>query len=143
MIPEDFKYDFKKIHQALSTTYKRQMEIKKDFPHEYNWPSFPSYLYRKGFAEEYKAFKKEWDKEVEAGKDWRKARAEFNDLSHKMTVLCCLLNHAKGKLHMSSYEGEPFDKEMQASWASGFYKEFELLESVPEKQGPVASRLAR
>jgi len=130
MIPEDFNFDFKKIHQELSATYKRQMEIKKEYPHHYSRPRYTRERWKSG----------EYRKELESGRPWKLARQEFNNLSWQMTKLCCILNEAKGKLHMKSWEGEPFDREAQAKLISDQYKDFELVEEVP-KIGLVA-RLA-
>ena len=110
MLDENTKFDFKKLHKALSTTYKRQMEIKKEFPHRFERPSYGA-LYKK---------------EMALRKPWMEARAEFDSLSKRMTMLCCIINHAKGKLHMSYWDGETFTKEDQEEYIYNSYEEFEL-----------------
>lgn len=116
MLDSSTKFDFKKLHKALSDTYKRQMEIKKEFPHRF---SYPIWTYEKSKSGEYK-------KEMEARAPWRDARQEFNELSERMTMLCCIINHAKGKLHMTQYNGEPFSRENQEVFIVPAYEEFVL-----------------
>ena len=111
---KEYEIDFTKLHKALSDTYKRQMEIKKEFPHRF---SYPQWTYEKAKSGKYK-------EEMEARRPWQKARSEFNQLSDRMTMLCCIINHAKGKLHMKSYLDEPFTMENQESFIVPAYKEF-------------------
>ena len=115
--------DFKKLHKALSDTYKRQMEIKKEFPHRF---SYPQWTYEKSKSGEYK-------KEMEARRPWQKARSEFDSLSYRMTMLCCILNHAKGKLHMQKlldkddvygWEFDPMTLKAQAAIIGSAWEEF-------------------
>jgi predicted transcriptional regulator len=69
--------NYKKIHEQLRETLYRQRELKKEMNNKTTsqpievW--LPLYL---------------------------KLEREFNSLSGKMTKLCCLLAHSKGKLHM-------------------------------------------
>jgi len=115
MLDENTKFDFKKLHKALSDTYKRQMEIKKEFPHRFEYPSKNI-----GYGAPY-------NNEMERRKPWQNSRAEFDSLSDHMTMLCCIINHAKGKLHMSQYwGGESFTKEDQEAYIYNSYEEFEL-----------------
>ena len=126
----DKPIDFKKLHKELSDTYKRQMEIKKEFPHRYEWPS----------GKDFSWDSKEYRDEVEARKEWRKLRSEFDSLSYRMTILCCILNHAKGKLHMSKlldrndlygYETDNMTLELQEAIVGNAWKEF-ILDDVDE-----------
>lgn len=118
MLNKNTKFDFKKLHKALSDTYKRQMEIKKEFPHRFEYPTYD--------CNDRSAYKAEMD----VRQPWWMARAEFDRLSVKMTMLCCIINHAKGKLHMKSFWwGEPFNKENQEYFILPAYKEFELAET--------------
>lgn len=116
MLDENTKIDFKKLHKALSDTYKRQMEIKKEFPHRFEYPTY-DWNNRSAYKEE-----------MERRKPWQKARQEFSGLSSRMTMLCCIINHAKGKLHMTQYDGEEFTREDQEGFIWNDYKEFELDE---------------
>lgn len=70
--------DYKKIHKQLRETLYRQRKLKReDLPYaSYNVDSY------------------------EAHQKWYKNQREFESLSGKMTKLCCLLAHSKGKLHM-------------------------------------------
>ena len=104
MLDTNIKFDFKKLHQELSNTYKRQRELKKWLYLDYSITH------------------------EEAQRKLRKAVDEFWLLSYRMTMLCCILNHAKGKLHMSFYHGKPFDREKQEEFIRWSQKEF-ILES--------------
>jgi hypothetical protein len=92
----DKPIDFKKLHKDIRNTYKRQLAIKKEYPHKYQYPSFEMYLSKRV---QYKQL-------VEEQKPWAAARTEFNRLSHRMTKLCCILAHAKGELHMTRVSKE-------------------------------------
>lgn len=114
MLDKNLEFDFKKLHRALSETYRRQMEIKKEFPHRFSYPVWTYDKYTSG------KYKKEMDERAE----WYNARIEFDNLSLRMTMLCCIINHAKGKLHMTNYRGGPFTMEDQESFISQDYEEF-------------------
>ena len=113
----DKPIDFKKLHKALSSTYKRQMEIKKEFPHEYQYPPSDDFWIKKEL----------YNKRVKEGAPWRAARSEFNELSYRMTKLCCIINHAKGKLHMKQYsylDAPVVDLEWQYNFIDSDWQEF-------------------
>jgi hypothetical protein len=124
----DKPIDFTKLHKELSSTYRRQMAIKKEFPHRYESP--PNELWFKDRGASYA-------EESDTRKPWRLARQEFSRLSYRMTKLCCILNHAKGKLHMKSYsylDAPIVDMEWQYNFidedAKEFYKEDDLIEAA-------------
>lgn len=117
----DKPIDFKKLHKALSSTYKRQMEIKKEFPHRYQNQPWDSWLTKRVL----------WQKREEENKPWKAARQEFLELSYRMTKLCCIMNHAKGKLHMTQYsylDAPVVDMEWQYNFISEDAEEFFLEE---------------
>ena len=119
----DKPIDFTKLHKELSSTYKRQMAIKKEYPHRYqNQPWEDAFTKRALYT-----------KRQEENKPWKLARQEFLRLSYRMTKLCCILNHAKGKLHMTQYsylDVAMVDMEWQYNFiseeAKAFYKEEDL-----------------
>lgn len=130
----DKPIDFKKLHKALSDTYKRQMEIKKEFPHRYQDPPWAMWDIDKG---------KTLGEERKRRKPWFEARKEFNDLSFRMTILCCILNHAKGKLHMKklierddllqppyTHFGDPMTLEIQAALIGDKWEEFAIQDDT-------------
>lgn len=69
--------DYKKLHEQLRETLYRQRKLKNEM--NFKCPSEPT-------------------------GDWvtrlYRLEREFKSLSSKMTKLCCLLAHSKGKLHM-------------------------------------------
>lgn len=80
----DKKLNYDKVHGELRSIYKRQLEIKKN--HKY--PAWSSVFYRTQMSPQ--------ERQI-----WINETCEFNDLSCMMTFLCCLLNHARGKVHLS------------------------------------------
>ena len=121
----DKPIDFKKLHKELSSTYKRQMAIKKEFPHRYQNQPHEDWMTKRVL----------WAQRQEERKPWQKARREFDDLSYKMTMLCCLINHAKGKLHMTKYsylDADVVDMEWQYNFVSELAKKFYKEEDVTE-----------
>lgn len=92
----DKPINYSKLHKDIRNTYKRQLAIKKEYPHKYQYPPFQMYCDKRV---SYKAL-------VEEQKPWAQARREFSRLSHKMTQLCCMLAHAKGELHMTKVSKE-------------------------------------
>lgn len=109
------KIDFKKLHKALSDTYKRQMEIKSKFPKR--WSK--------------KFYDANWEK-LELMKEWKECRREFERLSRRMHNLCCLLACLKGKFHCTFIEGiGEIDMECQWSMAAN-HKEFLKEEFKPK-----------
>jgi hypothetical protein len=116
----DQPIDFKKLHKELSATYKRQLAIKKEFPYRYQSQPWDTVLIKRAL----------YDKREIENRPWRLARLEFDRLSNKMTMLCCIINHAKGKLHMTTYDGALFDMKRQrlfmgSEWEA-YIKEDEL-----------------
>ncbi len=100
----DTPIDFKKLHKELRSTYKRQLAIKKEYPHRYQNQPWETALTKRAL----------YDKREIENRPWRLARQEFLRLSSKMTMLCCIINHAKGKLHMTYWNEAPFDMKKQS-----------------------------
>lgn len=113
----DKPIDFRKLHKALSDTYKKQQEIKKQFPHRFQNQPSDDWLTKRAI----------YEKRVIENRPWRLARQEFDNLSYMMTKLCCIMNHAKGKLHMTKYsylDADVVDMEWQYNFISEDAKEF-------------------
>jgi len=110
----DKPINYSKLHKDIRNTYKRQLAIKKEYPHRYQCVPFEMYLNKRV---QYKLL-------VEEQKPWAQARAEFLRLSRKMTQLCCILAHAKGGLHMTKVS-----KETAAMYG--------MIEDVPSGQSGV------
>lgn len=69
--------DYKELHKQLRETLYRQRQLKKEMDTSEPGLSTDTQLLR-----------------------YYERLREFNSLSGKMTKLCCLLAHSKGKLHM-------------------------------------------
>lgn len=124
----DKKVDFKQLHIRLSEIQKEQSEILKEYPK----PAFSETFY------------KETREQPEKKKAWIAASKRFDELSDEMTLLCCVINHARDRLHMEKLtksaqrygwpEKDTMTMEDQAEFIGDRWQQYILEEPDPEPE---------
>lgn len=130
---ENINVDYDKLHEDIKKIEKRQYELIKEGvkgSREFCWDPAKRWL-KPGFYTSVSG-----DQEVV--REFKFQRQELDQLSAEMTVLCCILNHSKGRLHMNkltkshpyynSLEIEEFTFEDQADLIKDHYKKYERAE---------------